>query len=303
MPKPEFEQHEVRVAEGQRMVMWTTRPEQVTQPLPMVIGAGFARRMHHFSSIASYAAHNGIFVARYDPINHVGLSDGQMWDFTLSDSLESLRVAVNETCRLTGSEKVVVVATSLTARVAFQLASQSDKIALVVSAVGVVNVQETLKCVFGDDHSLYDPETMDGYVDFEGKHIERKNFSRDALKNDWWSISGTVTALRRASQPMIAFIGTHDDWVRPADVEYVFSEGSGGPRKLLTLERATHDFSKNSAVARTFVLRMLAEVGEACGAPISPAEPRFEELMEQSLFERRLQRAASSQVAGEATAR
>ncbi|NJM90775.1 MAG: hypothetical protein HC863_00310 [Myxococcales bacterium] len=303
MSKPEFEQREVRVDSGQRMVMWTNRPVQQTQPLPMVIGAGFARRMHHFAAIAAYAAHNGIHVSRYDPINHVGLSDGKMWDFTLSDSLESLRTAVNETCRLTGSSKVVVVATSLTARVAFQLAATSDKVALVVSAVGVVNVQETLKCVFGDDHSLYDPETMDGYVDFEGKHIERKNFSRDALKNDWWSISGTVKALRRASQPMIAFLGTNDEWVRPADVEYVFNEGNGGPRKLLSLERATHDFSKNAAVARTFVLRMLSEVGESCGAPLAPVEPRFEELMEQSLLERRIQRAASSDAAGDAEAR
>jgi acyl transferase len=303
MPKPEFEQHDVAVAGGQRMVMWTTRPAQVTQPLPMIIGAGFARRMHHFAAIASYAAHNGIFVSRYDPINHVGLSEGEMWDFTLSDSLESLRTAVRETCRMTGSDKVVVVATSLTARVAFQLASESDKVALVVSAVGVVNVQETLKCVFGDDHSLYDPETMDGYVDFEGKHIERKNFSRDARKHDWWSVSGTVAALRRAKQPMIAFIGTHDEWVRPGEVEYVFNEGSGGPRKLLSLERATHDFSKNAAVARTFVLGMLREVGASCGAPITPVEPRFEELMEQSLLERRIQRAVKVTSAGDSVAR
>jgi acyl transferase len=297
MSKPKFEQHETKATNGQRMTMWTTRPAQVTQPIPMVIGAGFARRMHHFSAIASYAAHNGFFVSRYDPINHVGLSDGQMWDFTLSDSLESLRTAVNETCRMTGAEKVAVVATSLTARIAFQLASQSDKVALVVSAVGVVNVRETLKCVFGDDHSAYDPETMDGYVDFEGKHIERKNFSRDARAHDWWSVSGTVSALRQATQPTIAFIGTHDEWVRPADVEYVFSEGSGGPRKLLTLERATHDFSKNAAVARTFVMRMLTEVADTCGTPFAPTEPRFEELMEQSLLERRIQRAEQAPAA------
>jgi acyl transferase len=303
MSKPKFEQHEAKATSGQRMMIWTTLPAQVTQPLPMVIGAGFARRMHHFSAIASYAAHNGFFVSRYDPVNHVGLSDGEMWDFTLSDSLESLRTAVNETCRMTGCEKVAVVATSLTARIAFQLASQSDRVALVVSAVGVVNVRDTLKCVFGDDHSLYDPETMDGYVDFEGKHIERKNFSRDALTHDWWGVSGTVAALRKAPQPMIAFIGTHDDWVRPADVEYVFSEGSGGPRKLLTLERATHDFSKNAAVARTFVMRMLAEVAESSRAPIAPTEPRFEDLMEQSLLERRIQRAEAPKVISEAAPR
>ena len=45
--------------DGRRIVLWTTAPtERPTHALPIVMGAGFARRMHHFAPIAMYAAAN-----------------------------------------------------------------------------------------------------------------------------------------------------------------------------------------------------------------------------------------------------
>lgn len=291
MTKLVFDTHETRLSDNRKVAVWTLAPSGGPRhPMPLVVGAGFARRMHHFSSVAEYGAHNGFFVCRYDPVNHVGLSDGDMWDYTMTDGLESLRAAVNWACEHTGRPRVIVLATSLTARVAYQLASQTDRIASVVTAVGVVNVQETLKRVFDYDHSLDNPEEITGHVEFEGNRIGHRTFTADAHKNDWWSFEGCVKALRQVKQPVVNFIGSDDEWVEPAEVHKAFTEGAGGPRKLLTLDRAPHDLSRDSSVARTFLVRTMEELFLLCGVEQRVVEPPFEEMMEQALIERRLQR-------------
>ena len=67
---------------------------------------------------------------------------------------------------------------------------------------------------------------------------------------------------------------------------------SPSSRRILSLERAPHDLSRDPAVARTFFLLMLEELLGACGVQTKPADPPFEALMEQSLIERRIQRGA-----------
>ncbi|HET9627216.1 MAG TPA: hypothetical protein VFP84_37910 [Kofleriaceae bacterium] len=281
-----FEQHETHLADGRRIAIWTTAPrEGPVHPMPLVVGAGFARRMHHFSPVAMWGAHNGFFVVRYDPVNHVGISDGEMWNFTLSESCESLRAAVDWTYERTG-QAVAVVATSLTARMAYQVAAETDRVARVITAVGVVHVQRTLAKVFGQDYAT-DPVPL---AVFEGKEINGPRFLADAHEKNWWSLASTIHFLQRARQPITTFIGTEDDWVDPADVNAAFSDAPGGPRRILSLERAPHDLSRDPAVARTFFLLMLEELLAACDVTTKPVDPPFEALMEQSLVERRIQR-------------
>ncbi|HZJ67253.1 MAG TPA: hypothetical protein VFD36_27285 [Kofleriaceae bacterium] len=283
-----FEQHETRLGDGRRVAIWTVAPAAgPIHPLPIVVGAGFCRRMHHFAPVALYGAYNGFRVCRYDPVNHVGLSDGELWNFTLGDSCDSLRAAIDWTFERTG-QRPAVVATSLTARMAYQVAAETDRVARVITAVGVVNVRATLARVFGKDFSVESTP----FAEFEGKKIGGGAFLDDAHANDWWSLDSTTRFLQRAHQPITTFIGTEDDWVDPADVDAAFSNRPGGPRRILTLERAPHDLSRDPAVARTFFLLMLEELLDACGADGRPVEPPFEALMEQSLIERRIQRAA-----------
>jgi acyl transferase len=289
-----FEQHETTLGEGKRMVIWTLRPTaEAPRGIPVVLGSGFAQRMHHASMFASYGAYNGLFVTRYDPINHVGLSEGDMEGFTLTDSLESLRAAVDWTCEHTKQPKVIVVATSLTARVAFELATQTDRIALIVSAVGVVNVRSTLARVFEEDWSRFDPETLTGVVSFEGKEIGKRGFACDAALRDWWSLERCIEVLGTIEQPIVSFIGSEDEWVDAADVRRAFAEGANGPRKLLLLERASHDLRRDPAVGYLVVQRVIEEVLRNMDDDVVLTDPKFEDMVEQALLERRIQRGSS----------
>lgn len=294
MKEISFEAHETHTPDNRRVALWTLFPKDgARHSIPIVVGAGFGRRMHHFAPVALYGAHNGFFVCRYDPLNHVGLSEGQMWDFTLSDSLESLRAAVEWTCEHTGSANVIILATSLTARVAFELASQTDRVGAVVSAVGVTNVRATLANVFEDDYSRYPLDGLPEFAVFEGKKIGRE-FVKDAHLHDWWSMESCIRAIKRIRQPLINFIGGNDTWVEASDVQHAFTEGANGPRRLLTLDRASHDLGRNASVARTFMLRTIEEVFKLESIAASPLEPSFEELMDRSLAERGLQKRSAN---------
>ena len=285
-----FEAYETRTETGKRMTLWTLEPDGGAQyELPIVVGSGFARRMDHLSAVAQYCAFNGFHVTRYDPVNHVGLSEGEMLDFTMSDSLRSLKAAVEWACEHTGRPQVAIVATSLTARVAFELAAQSDRVALVVTAVGVVNLKRTLFNVFGVDYEELVPEEIPGWAVFEGKKITPESFARDAHDARWWMLEDCIEKLKMVRQPLVNFVGSADEWVDSAEVECAFREGANGPRKLYTLDRAPHDLSRDPAVARTFLLRCIEELHGFQGTEVTISEPPFEVLSKQHLFERRTQ--------------
>lgn len=283
-----FNSHETHTGDGRRVAVWTLSSDQHNKhSLPIVIGSGFARRMHHFTSLATYGVHNGFFVSRYDPVNHVGLSDGDIWDFTLSDSLESLRAAVDWTCRYTGSDKVIVVATSLTARVAYELAAQSPRIEAVITAVGVTNIRDTFSKVFKEDYSSF--AELPDHLEFEGRKIG-PGVIQDAQEHEWWSLERCIDTLKQVRQPLINFIGSDDPWVNSDDIHKAFSAGDGGPRKLLTLERAPHDLGRNAAVAQTFLTYLMEELFALNQIEGKPTVPPFEVITQQALLERRIQR-------------
>ena len=48
----------------------------------IVIASGFARRMDHFAGLVEYLSCNGFHVIRYDSVNHVGLSSGNIDEYT-----------------------------------------------------------------------------------------------------------------------------------------------------------------------------------------------------------------------------
>jgi acyl transferase len=293
-----FDTHETRLADGRRLALWSLQPARPQRSTPLVIGAGFSRRMHHFSSLAMYAAYNGHASYRYDPVNHVGLSEGEMSEYTMTDGLESLRAAVDWAHARHG-ERVGVVATSLTARIALELAAESEHVAFVVCAVGVVHVRRTLISVFGTDYLGMAPGDLPELATFEGNRIRPAVFCADAHARDWGSLEGTTRALARVRQPVTNFIGSDDTWVDPDEVRAVFSKGHAGPRRLYTLARGAHDLGRNPAVAHAFLLKTTEEIGRLVDAEGAPVEPSFEALTNQALLERRLQRAHAGHRAGE----
>ncbi|WP_394821162.1 hypothetical protein [Pendulispora albinea] len=285
-------EHTVRSARGRNIAVWALEStSQPTPPRPIVLAPGFARRMDHLGPLAVYLAHNGFTVYRYDSLDHVGLSDGTMLDFSMSAGLESMDAVVDWVRARHAVPEVGVIAMSLMARVAYQLASRHPGIAFLLLAVGVVNVRRTLHAVWNHDIAGTPVEALPTYVEFEGHYIRSRGFWTDAQEKDWWSVEGTVRALQAVDRPLACFASPEDEWVDASELERVFSSARAGSRRLIHLERSSHDLGRNAAVARVFFQRTTATALELSGlAAGSIREPAFEQIVEQALVERRLER-------------
>lgn len=277
--------------DGRKLVLWSLTPSQGIGAVPLVIGSGFARRMDHFGPLALYLANAGFSVFRYDSLDHVGLSDGQMESYTLSAGLRSLQTAIAWTCAHRNAPAVGLIATSLTARLAYQILAETPQIAFLVTAVGVVDVRATLQHVFGCDYTAMDTAELPEAVLFERQRIAPRRFYQDYHERCWGSAQQSAAALAPAPQPIVAFVTREDPWVDGARVREVLAHGRGR-RRVLELTGSGHDLGRNPAVARTFMKRVTQTVLDLSEHPqLAYREPEFSELAEQALVERRIQRA------------
>lgn len=286
-----FRTHDARTASGRKIVIWENGPVgRECHPIPVVIAGGFARAMHHFSPLATYLAHNGHRTLRFDFLDHVGLSDGDMLEFTLSGALRTCQSALDWARAQFGVEKVGWLATSLSARIVWQCVAEAGAAAYVISAVGVVHVQETLTRTFGVDYMGMTEDQLPAIVEFERKGIESARFWRDAHSGHWLTLADTIACLKRIQVPLVNFAATDDSWVDHESVRRAFAESAGAPRDIYELLGSTHEFAKNLSVARDFGLRSVALATRLAGLPeVAPAEPGFEELTSWALHDRQLQ--------------
>lgn len=278
--------------EGRRVALWRLDPPGRLPGPAVVVGPGFGRGMHQMAPVAHTLARHGLTVYRYDSLDHSGLSDGRMWDYTMSAGYDGLAAAVAAVQHATGSA-VGVIANSLAARFAFRLAAQEPAtVAYLVTVVGVVNLRSTLTHVIGRDLAALAEVDLPDDVEVERRVIGAKAFGRDSHEHDWLSLEGTIDELAVAPQPIVNFVAGDDQWVEPADVTAAFAQDQAGPRRLLRLPMAGHDFGRNTTMARVF-LRHLTDVALGLTAPgtaLPYRELDFDDLVAILADERRLHR-------------
>jgi acyl transferase len=295
-PEIVFQSFELPVGEGRHITVWrNANVDRGLREVPILVASGFARRMSAFSPLARYLAMNGFEVFRYDPLDHIGLSSGQMEDFTMSTGLESMRLVADWMLRERGFDDVGIVATSLSARIAYRLVSTMKRVRFLVTAVGVTHMAATLKQVFGEDYSKFRPEDLPLHVEFEKRHkVTARRFQGDGLEKGWWELGPTVEELRNCPVPIASFLGSEDTWVEPADVRAALTAGDAGPRHLYTLTGSGHDLGQNAAIARQFFVEMVKGCIKMTGAEdpflgSEVVEPSFASISKQMIEERRLQ--------------
>jgi acyl transferase len=286
-----LEEFEVRCSEEHKsprtIKVWKLYSDKTpTDAMTVVISSGFGRAMDQMSALATNLVANGAIVYRYDSLDHVGMSDGEMIDFTLSAGLQSLTSVVDWVVKQHSGKGVVLVSTSLTARIAYRLASLTNQISLLVTAVGVVNVRKTLECVIGEDYSTYAEDDLPPTVAFERQEIGSLGFYRN-----WFSKEKTLEELKSLDIPISAFIASEDEWIDRGDIEEAINPQLATNRSIYIMESCAHNFGKNLRSTEYFmnsVVELVCEhaLPKDCRKPI---QANFEEILNQSIKERRIQ--------------
>lgn len=293
----DLQELENRASDGKRVVIWrasdpNAQASDNDQAHVVLIAPGYGRTMRHMAAMCLQLVRNGFVVYRYDSTDHVGLSDGDFYDSTLTANLRSLRTTVDLALAKERVQKVGIVAASMSVRVALRLAAHDRRVGWLMGIFGVVNVLRTAGAVFETDFRGRHCDQLPEWVVFERKRVDCRAFCRDVFDQGWDSVEGTLADQALADCPVIDFCGSDDAWVDVAEVRKVFAQPSAHLRRLYELPYVEHDLARNRIAARQ-VLRQLTESAlELAGRRVPVAEPSMDEIMDRLVLERRLEQEA-----------
>ncbi|PQJ84927.1 acyl transferase [Aliivibrio sifiae] len=284
--------HVITLVNGQTIRVWETLPKENTERKnnTILIASGFARRMDHFAGLAEYLSSNGFHVIRYDSLHHVGLSSGDINEFSMTIGKNSL-LTVIDWLNERGINNLGLIAASLSARIAYEIANEID-ISFLVTAVGVVNLRDTLERALKYDYLQLAIRDLPEDLDFEGHNLGSEIFVTDCFKHQWDTLDSTINKMKNSDVPFIAFTANDDNWVKQDEVITLINTLDPTKCKLYSLIGSSHDLGENLVVLRNFYqsvtkAAMALDKG-SLDLDVIIIEPKFEEVTSVTVKERRL---------------
>ncbi|CAQ81717.1 acyl transferase LuxD [Aliivibrio salmonicida LFI1238] len=282
----------ISLENGKTLRVWETLPKENTlkKNNTILIASGFARRMDHFAGLAEYLSSNGFHVIRYDSLHHVGLSSGDINEFSMSIGKDSL-LTVIDWLKGRNIEKLGLIAASLSARIAYEIANEID-LSFLVTAVGVVNLRDTLERALKYDYLQLPIEKLPEDLDFEGHNLGSEVFVTDCFKHKWDTLDSTINKMKNLDVPFIAFTANDDNWVKQSEVLDLLISLNSEKCKLYSLIGSSHDLGENLVVLRNFYQSVtkaaIALDNDSLDLDVNMTEPRFEDITSVTVKERRL---------------
>jgi pimeloyl-ACP methyl ester carboxylesterase len=274
----------------------------------------FGKTMRDMFVPAMFLTGNGFSTCRFDYVDHVGASDGEILDFTLSSALEDLEAVIGAVRRRAGRASVGLLSFSLGSRVAFRALRRRRDVACVVSLVGVVNVRETLRRILGRD--LVGDQLRDGFVagdyDVLDYLVNGGRFFGDAVRAGWHSLDSTREDLAACAAPVVHISADDDAWVDMGEIEGVAATRGAPHGDVLVVRGASHRLEANPSATRVMLATAVRSFSEHLRGERASAEevriPAFRALVERNRLERRLEqdgyrRSGSDRVTAERSGR
>jgi ubiquinone/menaquinone biosynthesis C-methylase UbiE len=222
----------------------------------VVVAPKYGETKKNNLQLAYYLAANGLNVLRFDQTNHVGESEGRMQDFTLPGAVDDI-VGCYDFLESSGyAREAVLVSNSLSARCAFRAAVNERRISRLISVVGVVNMQHTLKEVYQEDiFGTFLQGRHWGLTDILGFDINGQIFLGTAVDAQMHDLDGTIADMAALRVPLVYFFAMNDTWVDYHDVVRVTA--SQPLARLVAVEGAMHEVRENPKAAEEVFRRVV----------------------------------------------
>lgn len=277
-------------ADGRRVAVWRNAPDEPSADAPIVvISPGFARRMRHVGAFAQTMVANGAVVYRFDSIDHLGLSDGEIAAFSISGLYDSWRATLALARETEGRDPVRLVALSLSALAAFRIASEDPAIESITALSGVINGASTLEHAVGDDWSVVPEDRLPDRVLVEGHEVDPRGIWWDNQRSGYLRVERAASDLRAFGGPVANFVASGDPWVDIDECETVFGQAATGERLVVRLPYTGHDLGRNPVAVTTMLERLSSITLHGLHPEAAPpiVLPSFEELLDVRVAERR----------------
>lgn len=222
----------------------------------VVVAPKYGETKKNNLQLAYYLAANGLNVLRFDQTNHVGESEGRMQDFSLPGAVDDIIACYDFLEEKGYAREAVLVSNSLSARCAYRAAVDERRIKRLISVVGVVNMQHTLREVYQEDiFGTYLQGRHWGLTDILGFDINGEIFLGTAVDANMHSLDGTLADLAALRVPLVYFFAMNDTWVDYRDVIRVTE--SQPLARLVAVEGAMHEVRENPKAAEEVFRRVV----------------------------------------------
>jgi len=241
---------------GKRVSAYVDKPKSLTSSSSVVIIApAYGETKENNILISSYFVANGFCAIRFDWSEHVGESEGDIFNCTLSKMVSDLASLVDYQKSRCADMKIGLVATSLAGRVALKMTSFDNRIDFLIMLAPVVDLRHTLWKTYQEDLvSNYKNGKRYGTLDVLGFNIDADAFLRDAVQNGFSDLSTSLLDAARVQAPTFICVGEKDSWVRAEDARALFETIGTTKKNYMTMPLALHRFIENRS-AMKYALR------------------------------------------------
>ena len=248
----------------------------------VILCPGYGETKRDTLSTSYYLVKNGFNCIRYDATDHVGESDGEIANTTLTKLKKNLVSTLDYLEKAFAVNKVGVVATSLAKRMAIKAAAEDKRIAFLCGMVGVVNLQDTLKSIYKEDMvGAFLKGEKWGPTDMLGHKVIFENFLGSAVKDDFHSLESTFKDVSTLDIPIVFLVAEKDVWVRAEEVRLVFEKTKGKIKEFHIIPEVMHQLQENPKIAQL----VLKQIVVSCTKYLMNKELGMNEVIEPNLRE------------------
>ncbi len=268
-----------RNASGKNIVGYLDHQEHVQAQAPVVVLApGYGETKREYITLAYYLASNGFNVLRYDHTDHVGESDGNHEQTSLSNMKQDMDTMLDFAKQNWGHRKVALVATSLAGRVALKVLSQDRHVDQLIVINGIVDVRTTLAAVHQEDLiGTYLDGTGRRVVNALGFNVNSHIFLKDAVEGRFSELATTIQDAHGLTSPLVWFSAEQDAWVETESLRQIFEAFQSQQCRSFVIPEGLHRLQENPRKARA----VYRQIVFACQEQLA-WHPETDELIEPS---------------------
>jgi SAM-dependent methyltransferase/esterase/lipase len=243
--------------QGKRIVGFQDFPPGDSGQRPwMIVLPGYGETKTDVLAVSYFLARNDFNTLRFDYSDHIGESDGDIRDTTLTKIKDDILSALDYLYRRHRPRTVGVVGSSLACRALLRAAVEDDRIGMLVNLVSIVDLRKTLFEIYKEDHLGRALKGLpNGVMDVLGFQVDADNFLRSAIEDGYENLSTTLADAQQLRVPALFLAAEKDAWVDLRDVTDVFSATGSEQKHLYVLEGGMHRLCENPAVAREALRR------------------------------------------------
>jgi len=210
------------------------------------------------TSSAYYLIRNGFEVVKFDLCSHVGDSDGEMEDFTLSSMAEDVDLVLDKYATPSTS----VICYSLSSRSAYRVLHKHNLFSAIFMSP-VVNAHETIAHAAEEDaigaQINGNAKPMYTVIGFDVK----QEFCRDCVDSGFDALDGAIADARQIKFPTRFIIGNEDAWVERHEVAELVGQLSDA--RLISIPGGNHQLFRSPVMFQAFHKVMLGELSSLYG--------------------------------------